>query len=245
MRLSIPKPCHENWNEMTPNEQGSFCNVCAKTVVDFSLMSDEEVLGYFKNKSEEKTCGRFKISQLAPYEFRVDIRKVARGSFPKIFAASMFIFFTSLFVCKSDTGQAMPVKVLVDNVDTANIRLQETFVDTITDVNGQVELAAIDSMAAEIMEHSVLGGVHYSSEEVVDYRQETGIEEMTLTGDTIYSIDAEQVNDTIAVEIPMVTMGLVSIDYKQPQQKPPVCNKKPPKDNRHVKGEMIMGKVAY
>ena len=74
MRLSVPKPCHEDWNKMTLNEQGAFCKVCAKTVVDFSTMSDEEVLNYFKNKGEEKTCGRFKASQLVPYEFKVDIR---------------------------------------------------------------------------------------------------------------------------------------------------------------------------
>lgn len=32
MKISIPKPCNENWNEMTPDQQGAFCKVCSKVV---------------------------------------------------------------------------------------------------------------------------------------------------------------------------------------------------------------------
>ncbi len=39
LKLSIPKPCHEDWAAMTPNEQGRHCAVCAKTVTDFTQMS--------------------------------------------------------------------------------------------------------------------------------------------------------------------------------------------------------------
>ena len=39
--LYIPKPCHEDWNKMTPTQQGKFCSSCSKQVIDFSLMSDQ------------------------------------------------------------------------------------------------------------------------------------------------------------------------------------------------------------
>lgn len=117
MHLSIPKPCNENWNEMTPEQQGAFCNVCSKVVVDFSNMSDEEVLSYFENKKGEKTCGRFRASQLTPYEMKVDVRAVAsQGNFPKVFAVLLFLFFSSLFICKSDTGD--PVAFNISTIDT-------------------------------------------------------------------------------------------------------------------------------
>ncbi len=64
IQLSIPTPCHQNWYNMTPTEQGRFCNACAKQVVDFTTMSDGEVLNYFINKKEENVCGRTLPNQL-------------------------------------------------------------------------------------------------------------------------------------------------------------------------------------
>ena len=49
---------------MTPGDQGRFCNACAKTVVDFSMMSDLQVLNYFSTVSDEKVCGRALPDQL-------------------------------------------------------------------------------------------------------------------------------------------------------------------------------------
>jgi len=64
LQLTIPEPCHENWQNMTPTDQGRFCNACAKEVVDFSMMTDTEVLNYFTAVTHEKVCGRVLPSQL-------------------------------------------------------------------------------------------------------------------------------------------------------------------------------------
>lgn len=61
--LQIPKPCHENWDAMTAVDKGKFCASCSKEVIDFSLLSDLEVLRFFK-KSTGNTCGRFNSEQL-------------------------------------------------------------------------------------------------------------------------------------------------------------------------------------
>jgi len=63
IQLTIPEPCHENWNKMTPVEKGRFCHSCQKHVVDFSTMSDREVAQYFK-QSTGSVCGRFMQDQL-------------------------------------------------------------------------------------------------------------------------------------------------------------------------------------
>ncbi|HEY3251638.1 MAG TPA: hypothetical protein VGK25_11020 [Ignavibacteria bacterium] len=63
-KIHIPKPCNEDWKEMTPNEKGAFCSVCSKTVVDFSKKSDEEVQRYLLENNNSKVCGRFRISQV-------------------------------------------------------------------------------------------------------------------------------------------------------------------------------------
>ncbi|WP_288243935.1 TonB-dependent receptor plug domain-containing protein [uncultured Chryseobacterium sp.] len=63
MKLTIPTPCHENWNRMSPAEQGRFCSVCSKTVQDFTAVPDEEIVDAF-SQNLENVCGRFKTSQL-------------------------------------------------------------------------------------------------------------------------------------------------------------------------------------
>ncbi|MFT3827570.1 MAG: carboxypeptidase-like regulatory domain-containing protein [Chitinophagaceae bacterium] len=63
IKLKVPEPCHEDWNKMMPGEQGRFCNACARNVVDFSMMSDKEVLEYFSTAGAN-VCGRFNNDQL-------------------------------------------------------------------------------------------------------------------------------------------------------------------------------------
>lgn len=63
-QLQIPEPCHENWNEMTPVEQGRYCGACQQNVVDFTGMSDAQLITFFKKPSTGSVCGRFNTEQL-------------------------------------------------------------------------------------------------------------------------------------------------------------------------------------
>lgn len=73
-KITIPEPCHENWNDMTPEEQGRHCKVCNKTVVDFTKSSKEEIVEKVENSSEN-VCGRFTNRQVVSSSF--PIKKVA------------------------------------------------------------------------------------------------------------------------------------------------------------------------
>ncbi len=64
IQLSIPIPCHENWDNMSPVQKGKFCGSCQKQVIDFSNMSDREVAQFFKKPSTGSVCGRFMTDQL-------------------------------------------------------------------------------------------------------------------------------------------------------------------------------------
>ena len=63
INLSVQSPCHENWDQMQPAEQGKFCASCCKTVTDFTGMSDRQLAEFFK-KPKENLCGRFYTDQL-------------------------------------------------------------------------------------------------------------------------------------------------------------------------------------
>lgn len=63
IQLSLPQPCGEDWDAMTPDEQGRFCSACQRCVVDFTGWTDA-ALARFVASNKTPVCGRFTDSQL-------------------------------------------------------------------------------------------------------------------------------------------------------------------------------------
>ncbi|GAA4379345.1 carboxypeptidase-like regulatory domain-containing protein [Hymenobacter koreensis] len=61
--LTVPQPCHENWDHMTPATGGRHCASCQKVVIDFTLKTDAEILAFLKQRPSSN-CGRFGADQL-------------------------------------------------------------------------------------------------------------------------------------------------------------------------------------
>lgn len=68
IKITIPEPCSENWNEMTPTQKGAFCASCQKEVIDFRAHSQMELARKIeansKNGDSHGLCGRFRPEQL-------------------------------------------------------------------------------------------------------------------------------------------------------------------------------------
>jgi hypothetical protein len=62
IQISIPEPCHQGWQNMTPVEKGRFCASCQKTVLDFTHLSDNEIIKLVSKN--DNLCGRINVSQL-------------------------------------------------------------------------------------------------------------------------------------------------------------------------------------
>lgn len=62
INLQIPEPCHQDWQTMSPNSKGRHCASCAKTVIDFTAASDEEIIKAISRNAH--LCGRFREQQL-------------------------------------------------------------------------------------------------------------------------------------------------------------------------------------
>jgi len=93
MKIDIKEPCHENWEAMTPNQQGAFCGSCQKDVVDFSKMSLQGIKNFFSKPQNGKVCGRFEEKQLQELSFDDFFAKFTYWNFSKKFAVIFFMAF--------------------------------------------------------------------------------------------------------------------------------------------------------
>lgn len=63
-QLRVTKPCQETWSSMTEKGNGRHCNSCDKIVIDFSILSDDEIKAYFLKNINKSVCGRFHKNQI-------------------------------------------------------------------------------------------------------------------------------------------------------------------------------------
>ncbi len=115
IQLTIPKPCHEDWDAMTPVEKGKFCGSCRKQVVDFSNMSDRQVAEFFRKPSTGSVCGRFMSDQL---DREIDIPKKRIPWLKYFFGMALPAFIVSL----KSSASRMQGKIKVENIQSDTTR---------------------------------------------------------------------------------------------------------------------------
>jgi hypothetical protein len=110
IKITIPEPCSQNWQNLTIVEKGRFCASCEKVVIDFRKMSNNELLDYFKNH-QGNVCGNFNPIQtdrlILPLE---NASKTSR--FAKFFASILGIFLS--FNAKSQSVDSTQRKPLTE-----------------------------------------------------------------------------------------------------------------------------------
>lgn len=112
IQLSIPEPCQQNWGNMQPNNEGRFCNFCAKTVVDFTDMSDEELLAYFAKPATGSICGRVNNIQLER------VLQAPAKPRKRIFLYWQYALTLLLFFTRSNTSKAQgEMNLQVSNIN--------------------------------------------------------------------------------------------------------------------------------
>jgi hypothetical protein len=89
-QLQIPELCHEDWNKMTPVDKGRFCDSCQKAVVDFTGMSDMQLIAFFKKPSIGSVCGRFYNDQLER-DFEIPRKRIPWVKYFFHFAIPVFL----------------------------------------------------------------------------------------------------------------------------------------------------------
>jgi hypothetical protein len=108
MKLIIPEPCTQKWNEMDPASEGKYCSACAKNVIDFTGFTDSQLTAYFK-KRPENVCGKLSA---------VQINRSLTSPIPNARAQSTFLLLRLGFSALSITSCAPELgKVAIGDVE--------------------------------------------------------------------------------------------------------------------------------
>ncbi|MGB0869213.1 MAG: energy transducer TonB [Flavobacteriales bacterium] len=132
LKLYIPNPCSEKWQNMTPTHLGKHCDLCVKTVVDFTKMNPEEIKVFFENKTEDKICGRFRANQLNNNYLRINVSK----SVQKLGLASI------LFLAPFSVTFAQ---------DSNNIKQRPTIIEEVIGITEESAVNNHESLDSELM----------------------------------------------------------------------------------------------
>lgn len=63
MKIEIKEPCHEDWNAMKIGLNSRHCDVCVKSVIDFTSQSRAEIITYLIENKDTSVCGRLRQDQ--------------------------------------------------------------------------------------------------------------------------------------------------------------------------------------
>lgn len=119
-KIKIPKPCHEDWNLMTPNQKGRFCKTCVKTVIDFTKKNNNQLHDFFSNTTNENICGVFNKKQLDSITIEIPQETFNyKYSFNKLFILALFLTMgVTLFSCKYPDGKTQKIEnvIILDSI---------------------------------------------------------------------------------------------------------------------------------
>lgn len=102
--ISIPEPCSENWNEMTPTEKGAFCQKCALEVIDFTNKSSDEIRQVLVQNIGSHACMRIKNTQIDELNEDFSAWRINnQQSFNRAWVFTLLVVFgMTLFSCQEE-----------------------------------------------------------------------------------------------------------------------------------------------
>ena len=140
MKLEIKEPCHEDWNNMKIGMHSRHCDVCEKSVQDFTKKNRAEIITFILSNPNNSTCGRMTRDQ---FDFRhedipilIETLNVQKTSNPFLILALVCL---SLSACAQD----QPIK----NIQTPPIIKQ--------DIMGKVALPPVSDSIKSVQNDSI------------------------------------------------------------------------------------------
>ncbi len=159
MKLEIKEPCHEDWNNMKIGVKSRHCEVCVKSVMDFTTSSRAEIITYILTNPNESVCGRLRKDQFDFQHEDVPVLVNVLKSQPRNHAFLILALVSiSLSACAQEPPQAIQTPPAIHNEFTVGKIAQP--VDTTKNVQCTAETPTKGEIMilGEIEPHPVIQG---------------------------------------------------------------------------------------
>jgi hypothetical protein len=143
--LKIDKPCGQEWTSMTQTDIGKFCSHCSKPVIDFTQLTDNQVLQIIELNSG-KLCGRLTRERL---NRAIQLKQPTNNSrFYKILAGLLLVEASDNLSAKDYQKSQQEIVIVVNN--NTNIQTTEIKSEPIADsLKNVVQGLVIDAKTKE------------------------------------------------------------------------------------------------
>ncbi|OXB18453.1 energy transducer TonB [Flavobacterium reichenbachii] len=125
-KITVPEPCHEDWDKMMPKDNGRFCMSCSKTIVDFTSMLPEEIQHFLIQNQTERICGRFRKSQLETINIEIPSQIMySQTNYRKMFLLVLFIAMGTTLFSQNKEGNKQninEIEVVEDSVANKSVQ---------------------------------------------------------------------------------------------------------------------------
>ena len=187
IQFTIPQPCNIPWNEMQPVDTNQrHCSSCDRVITDFSKMSDDELMLYFRHNNE-KMCGRFSVHQINR-PFQLIPEKYTKAKWWR----TVFLFPLLLF---GKSGKAQNDSVKISHTDS--IALSK---------NSKEKLDTIDKKIAVVKNKK-----HHHKPKLIASCDSILIDSSIVTG-----IIVQTIPEIVDIDFPILSPGKSKIEKQDP-----------------------------
>lgn len=215
--INIPEPCSEDWNKMTPNEKGAFCQKCALDVYDFTNKSADEIREVLRVNLASPVCMRIEPKQLSELNYDFESWRIQNErSYQRAWIFTLLVVFgMTLFSCEEDE-ESIVIEYQKVGLTILNQQGDEKTMNTISSNVAVNELKhTMNSELAEIHEDKALKIEQIATSKESVYEKEKlkevhVIEEVRVVAEIPLIPQIEEYHEYALGGVPMITH-----DYKE------------------------------